>query len=77
MLDLVLFDSRKNRAVIELFEDLIKLLCPCFRLFNRKYPLCGYVPSPYGAAKEDNVVERILVCQDPNKLQGLGTPNTR
>ena len=38
-----------------------------------KYPLRGYVPSTSRAAKEDNVVEKILVCRDPNKSQGDGT----
>ena len=37
--------------------------------YTRKYLLRGYVPSPSGMAKEDNVVERILVCQDPKKSQ--------
>ena len=47
--------------------------------FSRPCSGCSILlgSSPFGAAKEDNVVERILVCQDPNKLQGLGTPNTR
>ena len=41
---------------------------------TRNYLLCGYIPSPSGAVKDDNVVERILVCRDPNRSQGDGTP---
>ena len=26
--------------------------------------------APLGGAKEDNIVKRILVCQDPNKSRG-------